>query len=66
MSSADVEALDSLLVAVITKPQGLQRVQSFYDPYHPSWLVRSGPFVLHYAFDANTDEVVFLNLFRRH
>jgi hypothetical protein len=65
MSPADEEILDALLAAVITNPQGLQRVQSFYDPNRPSWLVRSDPFVVHYAFDANTDEAVFLNLFRR-
>jgi len=65
MSPADAEILDALLVAVITNPQGLQRVQTFYDPHHPSWLVRSDPFVVHYASDVTTNEVVFLNLFRR-
>ena len=66
MSPADVQALDSLLAAVIDNPQSIQRIQTFYDPYHPSWLVRSDPFVVHYAYDVTTDEVVFLNLFRRH
>jgi hypothetical protein len=40
-------------------------VQSFYDPAQPSWLTRSGPFVVHYAYHVDTDEVVFLNIFRR-
>ena len=65
MSAADMEIFDALLLAVITNPQGLQRVQTFYDPHRPSWLVRSDPFVVHYAFDADGDEVIFLNLFRR-
>jgi hypothetical protein len=65
MSPADMEILDALLVAVINDPQGLQRVQTFYDPHRPSWLVRSDPFVVHYAFDPDADEVTFLNLFRR-
>jgi hypothetical protein len=65
MSPADMEIFDALLVAVIEKPNDLQRVQTFYDPHRPSWLVRSDPFVIHYTFDADADEVVFLNLFRR-
>jgi hypothetical protein len=65
MSPADVEIVDALLAAGINNPQGLRRVQPFYDPHRPSWLVRSDPFVAHYAFDVDTDEVVFLNLFRR-
>jgi hypothetical protein len=65
MSPADTEILDALLLAVITNPQGVQRVQTFYDPHRPSWLVRSDPFVAHYAYDADADEVIFLNLFRR-
>lgn len=66
MSPADDEILDHLMAAVINDPQGMQRVQSFYDPQRPSWLVRSDPFVVHFAFDVDSDEVIFLNLFRRH
>lgn len=65
MSPADEEILDALLAAVIGDPQGVGRVQSFYDPHRPSWLARSDPFVVHFAFDAAADEVIFLNLFRR-
>lgn len=65
MSLADIEALNELLIAVIHDPQNRPRVQSFYDPSSPSWLVRSDPFVVHYAFDVDADEVVFLNVFRR-
>ena len=65
MSPADEKILDALLAAVISDPQGVQRVQSFYDPQHPSWLARSDPFVVHFAFDVDADEVIFLNLFRR-
>ena len=65
MSPADKEIVEALLVAVIKGPHTVQRVQSFYDPRRPSWLVRSDPFVVHYAFDVDADEVTFLNLFRR-
>jgi hypothetical protein len=65
MSPADEEILDALLAAVISDPEGVQRVQSFYDPFRPSWLARSDPFVVHFSYDGDTDEVLFLNLFRR-
>lgn len=65
MSPADKAIIDALLVAVIRSPNTVQRVQSFYDPRRPSWLVRSDPFVVHYAFDVDSDEVTLLNLFRR-
>ena len=65
MSPADEAILDALLAALISDPQGVGRVQSFYDPKRPSWLARSDPFVVHFAFDADADEVIFLNLFRR-
>jgi hypothetical protein len=65
MSPADQTILDALLAAVINDPEGVPRVQSFYDPRRPSWLARSDPFVLHFAFDMDANEVIFLNLFRR-
>ena len=65
MSPADKAIVDALLVALISSPNTVQRVQSFYDPRRPSWLARSDPFVVHYAFEVDADEVSFLNLFRR-
>lgn len=65
MSPADQTILDALLAAVINDPEGVPRVQSFYDPRRPSWLTRSDPFVVHFAYDVDEDEVVFINLFRR-
>lgn len=65
ISPADEEVLDAFLAAVINEPQVVQRVQSFYDPQSPSWLARSDPFIVHFAFDVDADEVIFLNLFRR-
>jgi len=65
MSPADEEILNTLMAAVISDPQGVERVQSFYDPLRPSWLARSDPFVVHFAFDVDADEVIFLNVFRR-
>jgi hypothetical protein len=65
MSLADIATVDALLAAVISNPQGVRRVQSFYDPQRPSWLSRASSFVVHYAYDVDVDEVTFLNIFRR-
>jgi hypothetical protein len=65
MSKTDAECLDRLLVGVLANPEVPERFPSFYDPIHPSWLVRTDPFLVHFAFDVAADEVVFLNLFRR-
>ena len=65
MSPADLETFDALLAAIVRDPESPQRVPSFYDPIRPSWLRRADPFLVHYAFNAERDEVAFLNLFRR-
>jgi hypothetical protein len=65
MSPADQDILDGLLAAVVANPEMPRRAQTFYDPARPSWLVRSDPFVVHYAHDPDVEEVEFLNLFRR-
>ncbi len=65
LSPADNQMLDRLLTAVIANPLGIRRAQSFYDPKRPSWLTRSDPFLLHYAYDSEADEVTLPNLFRR-
>ena len=65
MSPADTESFDALLAAIVRDPENPQRVPTFYDPIRASWLRRADPFLVHYAFDAERDEVTFLNLFRR-
>jgi hypothetical protein len=65
MSPADQASVDALLAAIVARPERPDRVQTFSDPARPSWLVRADPFVVHYAFDPDGDEVQFLNLFRR-
>jgi mRNA-degrading endonuclease RelE of RelBE toxin-antitoxin system len=64
LSKADLEYLDRLLAAIVRKPDHRSRVATYYDPLRPSWLLRSGPFAVHYAFDSGAVEVTFLNLFR--
>ena len=65
MSPADEEGVGTLLAAVVADPETPRRAQTIYDPILPSWLVRSDPFVVHYAYNPDANEVEFLNLFRR-
>ena len=65
MSPADTETFDALLAAIVQDPESPQRVPSFYDPTRPGWLRRWDPFLVHYVFDTDRDEVTFLNPFRR-
>ena len=65
MSPADQDLLDRHLAAVLAEPEDRQRFQTFYDPQRPTWMVRSDPFLIHFAYDVERDEVTFLNLFRR-
>jgi hypothetical protein len=58
-------ALDALMAAVVARPGRADRFATFYDPDHPSWMIRSDPFLIHYAYDDDRDEVTFLNVFRR-
>lgn len=64
LSAQDAEYLDRLLAAIVRSPEHQRRVSTYYDPRSPSWVIRSGPFAVHYAFDPAADEVRFLNLFR--
>jgi hypothetical protein len=64
-SPADQSLVDALLVEAIRQPESPRRIQSFYDPLRSSWLLRSGPFLVHYAIDDDAGQVVLLNLFRR-
>jgi hypothetical protein len=65
LSAAESEVLDRMVAAIVADPLGIRRVQSFYDPNRTSWLTRSDPFIVHYAYDQGADEVILLNLFRR-
>ena len=65
LSPDDQAMLDALLAEAVQHPTTPRRIQSFYDPLRSSWLLRSGPFLVHYALDDAAGEVVLLNLFRR-
>jgi hypothetical protein len=61
-SPRDQEALEQVLAAIASDPALPGRVPSFYDPQVPSYLYRSGAFLVHYRLTAS-GRVEFLNLF---
>ena len=65
LTQKEREAIDLAMSAIVRNPAVRGRIQSFYDPERPSWLLRFDPFVVHYCYDEEADEVIFLNLFRR-
>jgi hypothetical protein len=65
LSPADNVILDRAVAAIVASPLRIRRAQSFYDPSRPSWLTRCDPFIVHYAYDQEADEVILLNVFRR-
>lgn len=56
------EALEQVLATIAADPALRGRVPSFYDPQNPSYLYRSGSFLVHYRVSAD-GKVEFLNLF---
>jgi hypothetical protein len=61
-SATEREALEEVLAAVAADPALRGRFPSFYDPQVPSYLYRSGPFLIHYRVHSD-GAVEFLNLF---
>lgn len=60
----ETEALARALAVIAGNPRLPGRTLSHYDPHHPSFLYRFGPFLIHYHVTAERG-VEFLNLYRR-
>ena len=61
-SGRDLKNLEETLAAIAQNPRLPRRVPSFYDPYFPSYLYRSGNLLVHYRVSQHGG-VEFLNLF---
>jgi hypothetical protein len=61
-SASDLRRLEEVLAAIIDTPDLPGRVPSFYDPTSPSYLNRSGNFLIHFRLP-NPGVIEFLNLF---
>ncbi len=63
-STHEREVLEEILAAITANPVLSGRFSSFYDPLVPSYLYRSGPFLIHYRLSSD-GRVESLNLFYR-
>ena len=64
-STIELELLDRTLAHILDDPSLSGRFPAFYDPQHPTFLVRAGPFLIEFAVDDDTDTVTFVSLFYR-
>ncbi len=62
---AELELLDQTLARIVTDPFLPQRFPTFYDPDLPTFFFRTGPFLIEFAADEETDSVTFIMLFYR-
>jgi len=61
-SARDLKSLEDVLAAIVQDPNLPGRVPSFYDPFLPSYLYRSGSLLIHYRLP-RPGLIEFLNLF---
>jgi hypothetical protein len=61
-SPRDRDVLEQILAAIAADPALPGRVPSFYNPQEPSYLYRTGSFLVQYRLTAD-GKVEFLNLF---
>jgi hypothetical protein len=64
-STTELQLLDRTLAGILNDPSLLGRFPAFYDPQHPTFLVRAGPFLIEFAVDEDNDTVTFVSLFYR-
>jgi len=59
------ELLEQTLARIVIDPYLPERFSTFYNPNSPTYLFRSGPFMIEFAVDDKDDVVTFVSLFRR-
>jgi hypothetical protein len=64
-STTELELLDRTLAEILDDPPLPARFPAFYDPQHPTFLFRAGPFLIEFAVTDETDRVTFVSLFYR-
>jgi len=64
-STTELELLDRTLAYILDDPFLPGRFAAFYDPQHPTFLFRAGPFLIEFAVNDETDTVTFVSLFYR-
>jgi len=64
-SKAELELLDRTLAQIVADPYLPGRFATFYDPLHPTFLVRAAPYLIEFALDEKADRIIFVSLFYR-
>ena len=64
-STAELALLDQALARIVDNPYLPERFPTFYDPQHPTFLVRANPFLIEFAVDDEADRITFVSLFYR-
>ena len=64
-STAELALLDRTLARIVENPYLPDRFRTFYDPQHPTFLVRADPFLIEFAVDEEADRITFVSLFYR-
>jgi len=57
--------LEQTLAAIVADPYLPERFCTFYNPNSPTYFLRSGPFMIEFAVEEESDTVTFVSLFRR-
>ena len=64
-STTELELLDRTLARIVDNPYLPECFPTFYDPQHPTFLVRADPFLIEFAVDEEADRITFVSLFYR-
>ena len=64
-SPTELALLDKTLADILNDPSLSGRFAAFYDPEHPTFLFRAGPFLIEFAVDEDNNAVTFVSLFYR-
>ena len=64
-STTELELLDRTLARIVRDPYLPERFPAFYDPQHPTFLVRTDAFLIEFAVDEEADRITFVSLFYR-
>lgn len=64
-STSELDLLDRTLARIVDDPYLPERFPTFYDPQHPTFLLRADPFLIEFAVDEEDDRITFVSLFYR-
>lgn len=64
-TTTELAVLDNTLARIVRDPYLPGRFSTYYDPQHPTFLVRSEPFLIEFTVDEEANIITFVSLFYR-